>query len=479
MPVDHLLVAEAEALPAIVVVRLPSGLTHFVVVWRVHGGWVQVMDPARGRRWVRGASFLRDVYTHSLSIAADAFREWAGSEGFTGPLERRLKALGIDDGHALVARALTDPGWASIAGLDRAARAIEELAAAGAVSRGAEARRLVDALATADGAGAKAHATATAAPPAADGSEQVTMRGAVLLRVAGASALDEARRAALPVELRAAVDEPRVRVGVAVWRLLREAGVRWRVLAAGVALSALGTVVEAVLFRALFDAAGRPMFAVVVALLASLLALELPLAWGLRRAGAAIEERFRDLFMRKIPRLGDRYFQSRPVSDMAERAHLVHKLRALADAGRRHRAHRAGDRHRRGGAGLAGSGRRSARARARGGDARDSVPGAARGRRTRSAHAQSFRRARALLPRRPAGPGDRADARRRARAGARAPGSAARVGPRRTRLVRARRRGGNDAGAGRFWPRRLAAARFFARTGAHEPAPGCWPSTGQ
>jgi ATP-binding cassette subfamily B protein len=60
-----------------------------------------------------------------------------------------------------------------------------------------------------------------------------------------------------------------------------------------------------------------------------LLLLELPVAWGLRRAGAAIEERFRDLFMRKIPRLGDRYFQSRPVSDMAERAHLVHKLRSL------------------------------------------------------------------------------------------------------------------------------------------------------
>ena len=57
--------------------------------------------------------------------------------------------------------------------------------------------------------------------------------------------------------------------------------------------------------------------------------LELPLTWALRRAGASIEEKFRDLFMRKIPRLGDRYFQSRPVSDMAERAHLVHKLRAL------------------------------------------------------------------------------------------------------------------------------------------------------
>src|SRR5678816_4758879 len=42
VPVDHLLLPEAEALPALVVMRLPSGLTHFVVVWRVHRGWVQV-----------------------------------------------------------------------------------------------------------------------------------------------------------------------------------------------------------------------------------------------------------------------------------------------------------------------------------------------------------------------------------------------------------------------------------------------------
>src|SRR5215213_134553 len=34
MPVDHLLLPEADALPAIVVLRLPSCLTHFVVVWR-------------------------------------------------------------------------------------------------------------------------------------------------------------------------------------------------------------------------------------------------------------------------------------------------------------------------------------------------------------------------------------------------------------------------------------------------------------
>jgi ATP-binding cassette subfamily B protein len=332
LPVDHLLLPEAGALPALVVVRLPSGLTHFVVVWRVRRGWVQVMDPARGRRWVRAASFLRDVYTHALPLPAEAFREWAGSDSFTGPLKRRLAALQIGDGAALVERALADPGWRAIAGLDRAVRAVEELATAGAVARGGEASRLVEALAADDGVRGSAHATATAAPAAEDGSEQVMVRGAVLLQATSAAPLDEERRAALPVELRAAVDEPRARVGAEVWRLLREGRVRWRALAAGVALAAAGAVVEAVLFRALFERGGG-LFGVgvggIVGLLAVLLALELPLAWGLRRAGAAIEEQFRDLFMRKIPRLGDRYFQSRPVSDMAERAHLVHKLRAL------------------------------------------------------------------------------------------------------------------------------------------------------
>src|SRR5689334_172411 len=52
MPREHLLLPAAGALPALVVVVLPSGMTHFVVLWRLHGDRVQVMDPARGRRWV-------------------------------------------------------------------------------------------------------------------------------------------------------------------------------------------------------------------------------------------------------------------------------------------------------------------------------------------------------------------------------------------------------------------------------------------
>ena len=42
IPVDHVLLDEAAALPAIAVARTPSGGAHFMVVWRRHGPWVQV-----------------------------------------------------------------------------------------------------------------------------------------------------------------------------------------------------------------------------------------------------------------------------------------------------------------------------------------------------------------------------------------------------------------------------------------------------
>lgn len=45
IPADHLLLAEAQALPAIVVVRQPNGLTHFIVVWCHHGHY--------SRSWIR------------------------------------------------------------------------------------------------------------------------------------------------------------------------------------------------------------------------------------------------------------------------------------------------------------------------------------------------------------------------------------------------------------------------------------------
>jgi len=75
LPVDHLALAAANALPAIVVVTLPNGVTHFVVVWRRYGNLLQIMDPAVGRRWVPVKHFAQEVYRHSMAVEAAGWRE--------------------------------------------------------------------------------------------------------------------------------------------------------------------------------------------------------------------------------------------------------------------------------------------------------------------------------------------------------------------------------------------------------------------
>jgi ATP-binding cassette subfamily B protein len=103
------------------------------------------------------------------------------------------------------------------------------------------------------------------------------------------------------------------------------------------ALAAAGVVVEALLLRALFDFSRElglvpqrlGALGALLVFLTTLLGLELALSAGLLRLGRQFETRLRLAFLQKIPRLGDRYFQSRPTSDMAERSHAVHQVRLL------------------------------------------------------------------------------------------------------------------------------------------------------
>jgi hypothetical protein len=98
-------------------------------------------------------------------------------------------------------------------------------------------------------------------------------------------------------------------------------------------------VVKSLLFRAFFDLgrelglAGQRLGAIggLLAFIAVLLLLDLSIATDLLRLGRHLEVRLRLAFLAKLPRLGDRYFQSRLTSDMAERCHTAHTLRLLLD----------------------------------------------------------------------------------------------------------------------------------------------------
>ncbi len=146
LPADHLALPEAEALPAIVVVRLPNGLTHFLVVWGRVGGVLQVMDPATGRRWPSWKSFQNELYIHTFPVPVQAWREWAGSEGLLKPLRRKLLDLSLpeDSVEALIQGAIQDEGWRSLAALDAATRMVEALVRAHAFTTGKEAGSVLE-----------------------------------------------------------------------------------------------------------------------------------------------------------------------------------------------------------------------------------------------------------------------------------------------------------------------------------------------
>lgn len=348
LPSDHLFTRGAEALPALVVVKQPSGLPHFVVAWRRSGALVQLMDPSRGRRWVPVARLIDELYVHRLTLPAATFHGWATADGFLGVLRRRMKRLGCERScEALLERAARDADWRPVAALDAAVRQVDELVATGAIVPGNEAAALLGELV------ARAREDRSAIPErywivrpfwrAEATEDEVELAGAVLLHVVGRRGGARAERPApsSPELERAVARSPR-RPMLSFWRWINEAGARHPIGAAcAIGVSVAAVAFEAVLLRAVLGVDAHlstaPLrWGAVTALLLfslSLLVLALPTSRSLLRLGRRLELELRIEFLRRLPRLSDRYFQSRPVSDMAERAHAIHAVRQLPELG--------------------------------------------------------------------------------------------------------------------------------------------------
>jgi ABC-type bacteriocin/lantibiotic exporter with double-glycine peptidase domain len=316
LPLDHVLLPEAEALPAIVVMRQPTGYTHFVVAWRVVGDFVQVMDPGAGRRWIRREFFLSEVHRHQQSVQADAWNEWSRSEAFLSPLRARMRAIGgVDE---------TLIGNSDIARVDAAVRFAQKSTVSGTVARGGRAVKVpVD---CGEIPGDFWFATAKN-----DG--EVAVQGAVLLRVRG-----RLENVAAPAsrELAAALAEKPAQPLRDLAKIVFASGhFGPAVIAFALMAAAAGTTIEALLFRGFFDlnhdlvSRGQRMIALAAMLMLGgvVLAMEFSAVKGTLRLGRKLETIVRARFLAKLPRLGDRYFQSRPISDMASRSHQVHQLR--------------------------------------------------------------------------------------------------------------------------------------------------------
>jgi len=375
LPGDHVCLPEAAALPAIAIVKAPTGFTHFVVIWRRHGNRLQVMDPAKGRCWISLDDFSKQLYEHEMAVPAEAWQEWGQSPEFTSSLTARMLQLGIaaDEASSAIRMALADSTWRAIACLDAGVRMLQSFARAGALCEKEMLsrlwwRRVVDFLTQPPRAASKKptnkarsntepfrilraitnralearpeNATQLipegywSARPNKDG--EVVVRGAILVRVKGRSAQGDL--SALPREVAAAAAEAPAQPLTELWQLLkRDGALAPATIAIALFFSAIGVVLQAILFRALvqggqeFSEKGQRLGAViaVLALLLILLMIDIPTFGALVAMGRRLEVRFRSAFLEKLPRIAERYFHSRLTSDMAERSHSVHVLRTL------------------------------------------------------------------------------------------------------------------------------------------------------
>ncbi len=355
LPAEHLFLHQTPILPAIVVVRHADMATHFVVVWRRIGGFLQVMDPSIGRRWVSCHRFTEEVFRHEQRVLATAWREWAGTADFVAPLTEQLAAIGMTGKivQGFVEQASRDTLWFAPAALEASARFVQSLIDARGMTAGAQAAKLTASLFTQTLASSddifkiipKRYWSATAANINADGALELLLGGAVILKIKGKRHTEEPLAASdgktsylKSPELSAAVAKKPAGPFATIWGFLRQDGLLSPLALGGAAAVAAAVVlVELLLFRGLFDLTNvlnlpvQRLAAVagLLALVALIMLVEVPISSETMRMGRRLEVRLRMALLEKLPHLSDRYFQSRPVSDMADRSHNIHLTRLV------------------------------------------------------------------------------------------------------------------------------------------------------
>ncbi|MGQ4806999.1 Vitamin B12 import ATP-binding protein BtuD [Candidatus Entotheonellaceae bacterium PAL068K] len=371
LPANYILAPGSQSLPAIVAFRRPNEQTHFVVAWRRHGPFVQVMDPLRGRRWLTERGFVDELSIHTRPVAAQAWRAWAVTEAFQTPLRQRLHELGFNETHVvrLLDAALDAPGWYALAVLDASTRLLGmgirtktfgSLQSARAlleqICQQAQIRRdTACSLAAADAEELIPPLCWSVFPSPADAQRseteaQLLQRGAVLLRLYGrrrpsaSAAIDpptaEDAAAASPPPSQQAGTPPTQNhsTSSSLWQVLSQDGLLVpSVLTAALFTSAISVTLEAVLLQGLMRVGpslnlfGQRVGAIGVlwVFLILLVLRDVFIFSTSLHLGRRIETRLRMAFLEKIPRLSNDYFSSRPIADLVQRAFSIEEIRGL------------------------------------------------------------------------------------------------------------------------------------------------------
>ena len=399
LPADQILTEESNALPAIIAFRQLNNRTNFVVAWSQFGPLIQVMDPLQGRRWLTKQQFLDEVYVHTHPITAQAWRDWAASDEFKTGLTSRLRRLDLSatDSARLIETALDDPGWYASAALDAIARLVSTTLRITTPETMRATQNLLEDLfqqaqtestplwspatnpdrvivpahywtvlpfssGLASEPGQMAHLQETQQTTSSDnrerspaeGTEQLLLRGAVLLRIHGRQLGWAERATDQPTdedvtEESASSSEPDATSGKKpdsthqnLWQLLRSDGVLVpSVLAVSLFTATAALILEAVLLQGIMRVSpilnlfGQRLGGIIMLFIFFLLIvlLEIGTFDTLLHLGRRIEARLRISFFEKIPRLSSQYFYGRPIADLVQRAFSITEINLLPSRG--------------------------------------------------------------------------------------------------------------------------------------------------
>lgn len=344
VPYDFLLADAERCLPAVVVVLLPSGSTHFVTVSKITDDGVEVMDPAVGRRRLSRREFSDSVYVHRMKVDVSDWLEWARSDEFRRIVLKRGNALGLAEEalDAMYGRARESSDWRDLAALDATIRACARAVESGEVSRTRVAGSFGDLLTLVTGNHSTIdrryfQVTACETEPA-----ELLFQGVLLLRSAGEPPRADAAGHGDEESSAASSSEADADSGgskrLLAFRLMTSAlGNRaGRYIGMAAALIGVLSVLEvsaiALLIRLsdtgsinsaylLFPILATPILA---SLLTEYFASRLTL-----RYGRELDAKLTEAMLAKFQRLPDGFFTSRLKSDLLERAHQAQSLRVL------------------------------------------------------------------------------------------------------------------------------------------------------
>jgi ABC-type bacteriocin/lantibiotic exporter with double-glycine peptidase domain len=350
VPLNQFELPESAITPSILVTKLPNGLTHFIVVWRSLGPWVQIMDPSSGRQWISWESLKNRVYRHRMPLEKTVWLNWASSDDFKQATQRRLQKLGITESEITTQLQKLQPDskrenhsdhWLVIASFDAALTWAEVLHQCKALNKGQElltflSKQFSRAIESTQPWVEIIPRQYWWAVPHKKQPHLLMVEAAVAVRIQGVQPVENTLNKSHQLSLNPNIKEIEPTPWQVLINMLLPTQKKWLIwLLPIIALAATTVTTQALLFQGLIgmnDLMGNAFnsfIPLVFLFIVFSCLLEFPIAAIGMSIGRQLENQFRIALFEKIPKIHDPYFRTRLLTDMARRSHKLHQLRNL------------------------------------------------------------------------------------------------------------------------------------------------------